>query len=126
MAQIQPANGYIGVQDPPIPSPPTQILHDHCLQFLLGITVVPGEIEDNKTMVMQFFGGRVEGEGRWKVNKVHCGLCENGELLSFCFSCQFCHSRKIFKDHVVITRVGIGVAFKINFLFRHFQASENG
>ena len=38
------------------PLPPTQILHDHCLQFLLGITIVPiREIEDNKTMVMHFF-----------------------------------------------------------------------
>ena len=24
-----------------------QILHNHCFQFLLGITVVPGEIKDN-------------------------------------------------------------------------------
>ena len=29
-----------------------------------------------------FFGGG----GGWGENKVHCGLCENGEMLSFCFS----------------------------------------
>ena len=33
------------------PPPPTQILHDHCLQFFLGITVVPRD-EDKKTMVI--------------------------------------------------------------------------
>ena len=29
------------------PSIPPKILHDHCSQFLLGITVVPREIQDN-------------------------------------------------------------------------------
>ena len=27
--------------------PPPQILHNHCFQFLLGITLVPKEIENN-------------------------------------------------------------------------------
>ena len=38
-----------------------------CFQFLLGITVLPREIQDN--------GYEKFGE----VNKVHYGLCENGE-----------------------------------------------
>ena len=38
-----------------------------CFQFLLGITVVPREIADNGY------------EKFWEVNKVHYGLCENGE-----------------------------------------------
>ena len=32
---------------PPPPYHPTQILHNHCFQFLRGITVVPREIQDN-------------------------------------------------------------------------------
>ena len=68
-----------------------------------GITVVPREIEDDKTMVMQFFFN-AEGVGVGG-NKVHCGLCENGELLSFCFP-----TIPTFQNHVVITRVVIGVA----------------
>ena len=56
---------------PPPPSPP-QILHNHCFQFLLGITVVPREIQENG--YAKFGGG-----GGW-VNNVHYnGLCENGE-----------------------------------------------
>ena len=51
------------------PPPPTQkkkFLHNHCFQFLLGI--VPREIED-------------DGHAKfWRVNKMHYGLCENGEL----------------------------------------------
>ena len=43
--------------------PPPQILHDHCFQFFLGITVVPRD-EDNKTMVMLFFWCGVGG-GAW-------------------------------------------------------------
>ena len=31
----------------PTPPPPPRLLHIHCFQFLLGITVVPREIEDN-------------------------------------------------------------------------------
>ena len=41
-------------------------LHD-CFQFVLGITVVPREIENN-------------GHAKfWEVNKVDYGLCEIGE-----------------------------------------------
>ena len=84
------------------PLPPTQILHDHCLQFLLGITIVPiREIEDNKTMVMHFF---LVGGGGWGGNKVHCGLCENGELPSFCFSF---HSAKTTLSLRVLTSGGL-------------------
>ena len=46
------------------------ILHSHCFQFPLGITVVPREIEDNGYAKF------------WRVNKVHYGLCENGELVT--------------------------------------------
>ena len=31
----------------PRPPPPPQILHNHCFQFPLGITVVQREVEDN-------------------------------------------------------------------------------
>ena len=67
----------------PSPPPPPQILHDHCLQFFLGITVVPRD-EDNKTMVMLFFW--CGGAGGLGGNNLHCGLCENGKFLSFWFS----------------------------------------
>ena len=52
---------------------PTRILHNHCFQFLLGTTVVPREIQDN-SYAKCFFGGVGGG-----VNKMHNGLCENGE-----------------------------------------------
>ena len=48
-----------------------KILHDHCFQFLLGITVAPKEIEDNGYAK---FGG---------LRKVHYGQCENGQLSRF-------------------------------------------
>ena len=47
------------------PCLPPKILHNDCFQSLLGITVVPREIEDN-------------GYAKcWGVIKVHYGLCEN-------------------------------------------------
>ena len=46
---------------------PSKILHNHCFQFLLGITVVLIEIQDNGYAKF------------WGVNKVHYGLRENGE-----------------------------------------------
>ena len=50
------------------PPPPAKRLHNHCFQFLLGITVAPRAIKDN---------GYAKS---WGVNKVHYGLCENSEL----------------------------------------------
>ena len=41
-------------------------------KFLLGVTVVPEEIEDNGYANFRWGGGGV--------NKVHYGLCENDEL----------------------------------------------
>ena len=32
-----------------------QTLHNHCLQFLLGITVVPREIKDNTYAKFKFY-----------------------------------------------------------------------
>ena len=56
------------------PCLPLNIFRKHCFQFLLGITVVATEIEDNG---FKFFscggGGGVGGL------KVHYGLCKNGE-----------------------------------------------
>ena len=55
---------HIDHSAPCLPPPPApQILHNHCFQFLLGITVVPREIQDNS--LAKFLGG---------VNKVHYGL----------------------------------------------------
>ena len=39
-----------------------------------------------------------------------------GSITGFLFFLPFCHSRKIFSDHFVTTRVDFGVAFSINFL----------
>ena len=47
--------------------PPPQILHTLCFSFLLGITAVPREIENN---AFAKFGG---------ANKVHFGRCASGE-----------------------------------------------
>ena len=49
----------------PPPPPPPQILHNHCFQFLLGITVVRREIEDNGYAIL-FFGGGTGGGGGGK------------------------------------------------------------
>ena len=35
------------IRAPCLPPPPPNIFHNHCLQFLLGITVVPRKINDN-------------------------------------------------------------------------------
>ena len=48
-----------------------KILHNHCFQFLLGIAVVPREIEDNGYAKF------------WGLNKLHYSLCENEELSRF-------------------------------------------
>ena len=44
-----------------------KILHNHCFQVLLGITVVPREIKDNGSAKF------------WGINKVLYSLCENGK-----------------------------------------------
>ena len=44
------------------PPPPPQVLHNHSFQFLLGITVVRREIEDNGYAIL-FFGGGTGGVG---------------------------------------------------------------
>ena len=49
-------------------------MHNHCFRFILGRLQYPGEIGYNgyaklETMVMQ----------NLEVNKMHYGLCENGE-----------------------------------------------
>ena len=49
--------------------PPPQICHNHCFQFLVAITVVPWEIEDNG--YEKFFG----------VTKLHYVLYGNVEQL---------------------------------------------
>ena len=51
-----------------VPPPPKKNLHIHCFQFLLGITVVPREIEYNG--YAQFRG----------INKVLYGLCESEQV----------------------------------------------
>ena len=47
------------------------ILYNHCYQFLLGITAVPREIEDNVCKILV-------------TNKVHYGVWENSELYHLC------------------------------------------
>ena len=44
------------------------LLNEPLFPILLGITVVPREIENNGYAKF------------WGVNKVHCGLCENGQF----------------------------------------------
>ena len=48
------------VSPPPSP-PPQKKLHKHCFQFLLVITVIPREIEDNGYTIF-FLGGGVGGK----------------------------------------------------------------
>ena len=57
------------------PPPPKKKLRNHCFQFLLGITVIPREIEDNAYVKF------------WGVNKVHYGLCDNVELNEWMVMC---------------------------------------
>ena len=58
---------HIDHNAPPIP-PPKKKMHKHCFQFLLGITINP---ERNRSQ----WSCKILG-----VNKVHYGLCENGEF----------------------------------------------
>ena len=57
------------------PPPSKKKWRNHCFQFLLGITAIPREIQDN---------GYVKF---WGVNKVHYGLCEYGELNEWMVMC---------------------------------------
>ena len=54
--------------DPTAPCLSPKSLHNHCLRFLLGQLYNRGEIGKNSY-------GKI-----WRVNEVHYGLCENGEL----------------------------------------------
>ena len=56
------------------PCLPPKVLHNHCLRFSLRRLLYLPEIGRNR--YTKFGGG---GEGWW-LNKVHYGLCENGEL----------------------------------------------
>ena len=61
---------------------PPKILHNHCFQFLLSITMItvaPREIEDDGYAKLVGGGG---------LNKVHYGLCEKGEW-------EFAHFNKV-------------------------------
>ena len=61
----------------PSPPPPPRTLHSHCFQFLPRITVIPRESKDKF----------------WGVNKLHYGLCENGEISFFSLcTCECLHS----------------------------------
>ena len=54
----------------PPPPPLPQILRNHCFQFLLGITVVPREIQDNGSAKF-FLGGREGGREQTKCIMVY-------------------------------------------------------
>ena len=51
---------------PPHPLPKKKILHNLCSSFLLGITAVQREIQNNAYAKF------------WGANKVHYGKCESG------------------------------------------------
>ena len=59
---------HIDHNAPCLPPPPEKF-HNRCFQFLLGITVVSREIQDNGYAIFFFWMG---GTG---VKKVHYGLC---------------------------------------------------
>ena len=65
-----------------VPLPPKKILHNPCLRFFPGLTVILQE--KLVSMVMQSFfflgGGGLTGGGMWGLNRVHYGVCENGQF----------------------------------------------
>ena len=63
--------GYNAPCSPPCP-PQKKNLLNHCFQFLVGITVVPREIENN---------GYVKF---WGLNRVNYGLCEIVNCIVYC------------------------------------------
>ena len=57
----------------PLPPPKKNMLHNLCFSFLLGITDVPREIENNANA------------RSWGAKKVHYGKCGSGLLVdSYC------------------------------------------
>ena len=59
---------------------PPKNLHNHCFQLYFS-WVLQSSQEKAKTKVMQNFGGWTRsGAHQWAPDKVHYGLCENGEL----------------------------------------------
>ena len=53
---------------PPFPPPPKKKIHNHCFHFLLGITVVPRQIEGN--VHAKFWGGKqgaVWSQWKWSI-----------------------------------------------------------
>ena len=67
--------GHFGkYQNTPFLSP--QILHKHCFQFLLGLTMVPRENQNN---AYAKFG---------ETNKEYYGIFESGLYMFYCYACQ--------------------------------------
>ena len=52
-----------------------RLLHNHCLQILLGHENVPREVENNAYAEFFFFGGGVGGG----VKEVYYGICASSE-----------------------------------------------
>ena len=64
---------HIGHYNAPcLPTTP-EILYNHCLGFLFGQLLYPGEIGNNGY-------AKFGGWAGWGVNKKHYGLCESSEL----------------------------------------------
>ena len=89
----------------PSPPPPPKF----CMIIVCNFSWVLQSSQEMRTKRQCFFFFFWWGGGGLGGNNLHCGLCENGKLLSFWFSFHSAYCRKIFKDHVLITRVDIGV-----------------
>ena len=83
------------------PCLPPRILHNHCFPSLQGITVFRREIENSGSEKFFRWGGGV--------NKVHYGLCENGE---FSLKIQFC------KRPALVTTTFVKPCFNCDFLMK--------
>ena len=64
---------------PCLPHPPLKKLHNHCFQFLLSITVVPREIDDNKVHYRKW----------WMMRNSRCKLRLSVTLSPVFFSLSF-------------------------------------